>query len=198
MKTPRKLLVLPLLATTLIAFGCGDGGTGIDEGSDQSTMSFSFTDGTTSNSFTASGQVQMSQGGDPQFGTWAAGGRTPTNELIVAAFRARTSPRGDLSFIYVPNIATPRNVTISEACFDTGADCPVMYLILNTPFVGEEAFDRICLLLSGTISVSTLNNERAQGTFNGQGVCVSNEFENPSLFGVNNGTFNVPIVPGFE
>lgn len=199
MRTLRKLPVLSVLAATLFTVGCGgDSGTG-PEDNVIGSLSFNYVDGTTSSSYSASGQVQMDQSGEAQFGTWAAGGRPFTNELVVAAFRARTAPRGDVSVIYLPSAAAAGTVTINETCFDNNdMDCPVMYLVLNTPITDGASFDRICVLLNGSVSISAISNQRAQGTFSGQGVCVNAQFSNPTLFTVNNGTFNVPIVQGFD
>jgi hypothetical protein len=195
MRTRRNLFVLPLLAATSFALGCGDSGSGSPTGptAGSGSVSFNFT-GAVSGNYSASGAVQVNQITGAQFGTWAAGGREG-GELAVVAFRARTNPRGDFFGLFVEGITGPRTVSITEDC---ETNCAEVVFVTNMSITGtDQTFERICVLLTGSVTVSSISAQRAQGTFSGQGECVNMAFEEEP-FAITNGTFDVPIVQGLE
>jgi hypothetical protein len=177
MRAFRRLTVLPLLAVTGLALGCGsDSAAPVDPGGGEGALSFTFT-GTSSGSFSASGPMHG------QSEAWAAALREG-NALDIRAFRARSSSRGDVAFLWLED-PTPGTYSIAndEAWFD---------FITNTT-ASWTAYDRECWLENGSVVVTAVAGQRIQGTFSGAGECLTFDWDSEP-FSVASGQFDVPIV----
>jgi hypothetical protein len=192
----RHTPLLPLLAAaTLLLLGCGgDSPTQpIDTGG---TISFSYS-GAISGSFSASGTLRLGSNQQPEFGSWAAGGRGPDNALVVTGLQPRTDQRGNAVALFVPAATGPATFPISPNCAFPDDMCPAVVLVTNALVTGTEpSFDRLCLVLTGSITVTAVSQERARGNFSGAGTCFDSQTATPTgLFLVTNGVFDVPLVP---
>lgn len=187
MKTYRTLLALPLLAVTSFALGCGGSDSPTDPTGNSGSVSFSYS-GAISGSYTATGAVQW-MGFMPQFGTFAVG-FWEDNELGILASRAGTASRSDVFSLDVENIAGPRTVAISADCI---TNCAYVAFLPNLNWNTFDS-DRLCYLESGSVQVTAINAQRAQGSFSGQGVCLSVADETEGTFTITNGSFDVPIM----
>jgi hypothetical protein len=190
MTTRRTLCVLPLLAAMSLALGCG-GGDSPTETTDQSgTVSFTYS-GAVSGSYTATGAIQVT-GTVPQYGNFAVG-FWEDQWFEVLAHRAGTHPRGDLFTLNVENISGPGSFTIRRDCTN---NCAWVELVPNFNW-NTFAFERVCELESGSVQVTAINNQRAQGSFSGQGSCYDMADNRQGSFSISNGSFNIPIMRDF-
>ena len=197
MRTQKLRIALPLAVLFTLATACGDDSTGPDDGELPSgSLSFSY-DGAVSGTFSVSGAARLDANGEPEFGTWAVGGRdAATNNLAIAAFRARTAPSGDLFSFFMPSVTGPGTVAI---CDFLEADCEiaaalVFDLNLETDI---DVSDRFCVLNAGEIEVTTLRADRAVGSFSGMGICFTNASTSPDVITISSGSFNVPLTDEF-
>jgi hypothetical protein len=128
-------------------------------------------------SFAASGRMH------DQSATWAAG-LPEGNALDIRAFRALSSSRGDVALLWLED-PTPgtHSITDGEALFD---------FITNTTS-SLTSYDRECWLETGSVIVTSFAGQRVQGTFSGEGECLTFNWDSEQ-FSVTGGQFNVPIL----
>jgi hypothetical protein len=162
-------------ALLAVVAGCSDG-TG--PGRFGGTLSFNHS-GATSGTFSASGSLLE---GDPQTTNWVAGVRDEVAEAIAIAARVARPGEVDDIVIDFPQVG-PGTVTIAN-----GAGIIVAFGQTES---GDVEWS--CTLTSGSVTVASVTNERARGTFSGSGSCVS-ETGASAAFTVTNGTFDAPLV----
>lgn len=191
-----RVSLVPLLAICILVAGCGDDSTGPTTDDPSGSLRFT-SSGAISGTFNVQGTVRTNASGEPEFGTWAAADRSPSNDLTIAGFQARTAPNGDLFALAIASATAPRTVQI---CAEE--NCPGGSLFvtgLNTQS-DNLIFDRVCFLTDGTIDLQAIDNDRARGTFEGQGFCVTDLTGTavPQPIIITNGSFDVPRVAGLD
>jgi hypothetical protein len=155
---------------------------------------------------TASGTVEFSYSGAPGgtydvtgappisqsqlFTTsWSAGVRDDDADFLeIVSVRARGGGLFDEVFIAIPRV-TAGNATVSTSC---STDCAELAFTIGTTNSSNITFEHFCVLESGTLTISTINNERATGTFSGIGLCTDEDL-NESNFAVTGGSFDVAL-----
>jgi len=187
----RKLVACGIVALTVAS--CSDSGPSGASGS----VSFSYTNAGAGASFNASGVPPAPS--SQSFGDhdWAAGGHNSANTQTAAlGAHFRGGNRFDLGVVSVASAATG-TYQVASNCDDPQIDvCTGAGLFINLD-VEEFTYDFFCVLDAGTITITSLTSSRIEGTFSGTGLCTSGDFQTTQSFTVSNGTFNVPIVPGF-
>jgi hypothetical protein len=189
MMISRTLLRLPLLATTAFVIGCSGGDAPTEPAAGSGSVSFNATGPAVSGAFNVSGAVQMGANQQVQPGNWAMGVRDGA-ELGVVAFRTRSGDRGDMMIIWADGVTGPR--TVSVASEEAG-----FVFSTNVSLSGQMGGEHTCWLETGSVTITSISAQRAQGTFSGAGGCVSETSFDAVAFTVSGGQFNVPITTGF-
>ena len=156
-----------------------------------SSLSFDYSIGGSSQTFTAEGEIERNADQSVQFGTWAAAARR-ADSLNVVAFQAGTEPRGDVLVLFIPNVAAGQTFQFAGDCTQGAATCVEGDLAVNfnlDPPTSEIEADRLCTFTAGSVSISSLTAERVQGSFSGSGTCTNPE----AAFTVTNGVFDTPF-----
>jgi hypothetical protein len=197
MHTHRLRSILFLALAIALGASCGDGDSTGPEDPESGSLSFSYS-GAFSGTYDVSGAARFDATGFPTYGTWAVGGRdTNTDDLAVAAFRARTAPRGDLFALLVPSVTGPGTIAICDSLMDFDCDVAVA-LAFNIDVQNDADPDQpFCILNAGTIEMRSLAPDRAVGGFSGTGVCFAGPTDEARAFAVSDGSFDVPLVAGF-
>lgn len=189
---PMRPLVLATLLLTAACGDNGDNGTGPENELPSGSVAFTAT-GELGGSFSASGAPEMENGQVVQAGTWALGGKED-DALAVVGFRARPNNRADYFVLGMDGGAGTGTRDISSDCGD-GETCTGVIMLYDTP-TNDTDGGTLCSLMTGSVTVTSVSGDRAQGTFQGEGVCLGDGDE-PAEWTVSNGTFNVPLVEEF-
>jgi hypothetical protein len=197
MRSPTVSL-LPLITMAAFAAGCGgDSRSPVDPSAPGSgTVSFTYSGTAVSGSFNATGALQSSGANQPQFGTFAVGWREGS-EFGIYGFRAASNNRGDAFYIDGRPITGPGTFPVREWCDSPSQPCVEIYFDRNIHWT-TGALDNECYLTSGSLTVTSLSNSQAQGTFSGQGECFSSTGQLQGSFAIANGSFNVPVITDFN
>jgi len=154
------------------------------------SLAFTYT-GAGGGTFSASGDAPTFTA--PPTGTSWAAGYVEAGETYVVGSRPRSSVLVDLAIIRLER-STPGSESIDPACnIDGSASCTGMELLLNFNGNGDTG-DFFCGLTSGTIVLTEVGSGRAQGTFSGNGSCITGTGGASSAFSVSNGAFDVALV----
>jgi hypothetical protein len=122
--------------------------------------------------------------------TWAAGERDEANqELIVGASVPRNSTTHDLVTLSVARLSAGSS-TISTCSSNSCTGMSLLVAASNT----TSGYDTACFLSTGTVTISSISNSRATGTFSGTGQCIPLSGASPSSFTVTGGTFDVALL----
>lgn len=134
------------------------------------------------------------------FATWAVGARAGADSLAVASFvvRQQSPAMGDLFGMVLPHVTGATRLDFSFTC---ETDCPVAVFVIGAQpgtggdVFGTTAFEYACVLLSGSVNVTSVTTARARGTFGGQAYCVraSDVTTLAATVTVSGGSFDVPI-----
>ena len=133
------------------------------------SLSFSYTGaGSTSSTYSASGNMPANP--TVSFGNaqWAAGSTGTAGEVDVAAAIPKTATTWDITAIRIAR-TTVGSATINPNC--TGTCTEVAFIVGATQT--ETTFSSLCTLTSGTVALATISATRATGTFSGSGTCIS-------------------------
>jgi hypothetical protein len=181
--------LLPVVAVLMLA-ACGDddpSGPGNVSGS----MSFTFT-GAGGGTFTASGAAPAvaANVGNASF---SAGFRDEgATQVGVMGVRARGAGRYDMMLLGISRL-TVGSVSVEADCDPSaGDDCSGFAFFVNISEADEE-FDFLCVATTGSLSITSISNTRAEGTFTGSGSCVNEAFQ-LSSFTVVSGEFDVALL----
>jgi hypothetical protein len=164
-------------ASLAVAASCSDstGTSGLN-----GTLSFSHS-GATSGNFNASGSAVVANPGTSE---WAAAGRDDLDQSItIVANIPRGSNTADNVLVYFPQLTTG-TVTIAQ-----GSEVLIAFGINSS---GTSA-TWSCELDAGSVVVTSVSNNRVQGSFSGTGDCFATT-GGPVAFTVTNGSFNVPML----
>ena len=88
---------------------------------------------------------------------------------------------------------TVGSVSVEADCDPSmGDECSGFAFLVDISEADDE-FDFICAATTGSLSITSISNSRAMGTFTGSGSCVNPSFQ-LSSFTVVNGEFDVALL----
>ena len=153
-------------------------------------MSFSFT-GAGNGTYSASGVVPANQ--NAQVTTdWATGFRDVSeNSFVLISVQPTSGGVFNQVLINIPRLTTG-SATVDVNCDSSTDNCAELAFLVGTNATGST-FQFLCGLETGTLTISTMTNTRATGTFSGTGTCFDDE-ANETSFAVSNGNFDVAFV----
>jgi hypothetical protein len=182
-----------LAAALCVLSACSsDDTTGVNGGVSGSVV-FDFTGGGGGN-YNATGAIAANASASTvNTTTWAAGYKDNNdNSTNVAANIAHASNQSDL---FVATIArqTVGSSNVDSSCSPTSTTaCTSIFLILGSNSSTGD-FSWVCDLTAGTVTITSISGNNAQGTFSGTGSC-SQSTGGTSTWVVTNGSFNVPLL----
>jgi len=173
-------------ALSLFAAACSDNES---NGPTSLSGSASFTySGGVSGSFTATGAVPTS---GLETSAWAAGERDATNQVLtVEAFMPRNSSTHDVLFISANRLSVGTSTITSSCSSNVCTVVSLTYAASNT----TSGYDTACFLTTGSVTISSISNSRASGTFSGTGTCIPLSGGANSSFTITGGTFDVALI----
>jgi hypothetical protein len=121
-------------------------------------------------------------------GAWQIEG-TPL--LIVAAILPRSASTHDAVAILIPRV-TPGTATISNICPPEG--CADLLATFGRPNEAPGDFLQGCHLVTGTVTIASIDAARVTGSFTGTGTCFSTTGDELTTFSVTNGKFDLPMI----
>jgi hypothetical protein len=181
-----------LVAALGILSACSDSPTANDIGVSGS-VSFNYT-GAGGGAYNATGAITATASQQTIFTTdWATGFKedasTSTN---VEANVAQAGGVGNLFFLTVGR-QTVGSSDIPVTCTTDNPACTDILFVVGGAQSGNFQF--FCRLESGTVTVTAISANNAQGTFAGSGTCVTGgATQTESPFAITSGSFNVPLV----
>lgn len=157
-------------------------------GNASGTISFSFTGGG-GGTYNVTGAIPTNS--SAVFTTaWAAGERNDAEGAVaVVSVRPQTASTFDEVLIEIPR-TTAGSSTIDVNCSTN--TCASVSFLLGTNTSGNT-WQFFCVLEAGTITIASISNSRASGSFAGSGYCV-NSTGTESAFVITNGSFDVPLL----
>ncbi len=183
-----RVRALAIAAAFGLALSACESATNSDE-SPQGTLSFTFS-GDTAGAYDATGRFNRRT---PNIGTFAVGATGQVNggdALAVLAHATRPGTGLSRADEFLLSVENP--VVGSVTCAVGDADCPFGGIFFIGAVAGGEA-DAIYTSVSGTVTITSINADRARGTFTFQMEAFGVE-ENPRTVQVTSGIFDVPIV----
>lgn len=185
MQSSRFLLVA---GVSLLA-SCGDS-SGPTSGQ-SGTLSFTYSGGV-SGSYSASGAIPSNQA---QFNTttWSAGFKDePNQSLVVESVATRAGGRFDLVVLSIDRLVNGSSTVDVNCDPDVDDACTGIVVFFG---VDNNTFDSqfLCGLETGQLTLTSISETRAQGTFSGSGACLDENFVE-SAFTVSGGSFDVALV----
>ncbi|HYW11819.1 MAG TPA: hypothetical protein VE871_07665 [Longimicrobium sp.] len=182
-----RVRALAIAAAFGLALSACESATNSDE-APQGTLSFTFS-GDTAGTYNATGRFNRRR---PDIGTFAVGATGQVaggDALAVFAHAARTGTlaRADEFLLSVENPEVG-----SVTCATGNVDCPFGAIFFIGAVAGGDA-DAIYTSVNGTVNITSINGDRARGTFTFQMEAFGEE-EDPRTVQVTSGTFDVPIV----
>lgn len=177
---PSKKLLVAALA---MLAGCSPA-IGPDLPEEAGMLAFSYSGGVTG-MFSASGVFSTDVGA----ANYAVGGRASNGTVIVASL-PRTATTSDLVDMMIPRLTSGSSL-VDVACLT--ADCARLVLLLGSPNADDGDAAQVCRLTMGTLTITTISDSRATGTFSGTGQCTSSTLATTE-FAVTGGTFDVALV----
>ena len=156
------------------------------------TLAFSYS-GDISGSYNVEGDVPLDPDGRPRHGTWAAALQIPGSDLGITAARAKSAPLADVFVIALHNVSVPGTYALDRNCnHDTPTSCALGMLAFDYNWnTSEHRPDPYYLLVSGTITVTSIDADHVRGTFQVGGV---RQAAGSATVSLTNGSFDVPIV----
>ena len=177
---PSNTMVVALSLAALV--GCsGSPGPDLDV---SGTLAFSYSGGV-SGTFSASGPFVL----DPAAADYAVGGRDGAS-IVIAASRPRTAMTHDVVSMVIPRLTSGSSI-VDDTCLSF--ECAGLLLTLGESNDDGFGFLQACHLTVGTLTIATIGDERATGTFSGTGECSSST-NATTAFEVTDGTFDVALV----
>jgi hypothetical protein len=165
--------------------------------SNAGALSFSFT-GSGGGTFNVSGvyPTAAAQLGNAN----AAAGTKDTQHgtFQVAGVRAQSGGQYDLALLQISRLTVGTATIDANACDPTdpatGSTC-AGFIFITSLSNADSDFDLVCLLGTGTITLTSVTDTHIQGTFSGAGLCTDNT-TNPTFtpFDVTGGSFDVKLI----
>jgi hypothetical protein len=181
----RKSTPLVVAASLLALAACEADSTGPGLAAEGS-VSFTYA-GDDAGTYSATGRFDRQ---NPDDGTFAVGGRGELENgqdgLVVYAHAERAA----LVDEFLLSVENPELGTVTCDADDTSCSFGALFF-LGTDVEGET--DAIYTSVSGTLNITSLNDDRASGTFTLE-LEAFDLIDDPGAVTVTSGTFNVPIV----
>lgn len=183
-----------IAVSALVLAGCGD-----STSPDASTFSFTYTGAGSANArpFSATGDVPPNLSASGTLGTsaWAAGAFDPaSNFTFVAGVIPKSSTTYDFAAVGIAR-KTVGTSTIDSSCgldVETTEECTGFLVFFGFQPDGD-ASDYDCFLTTGSVSITSVSDDRVAGTFSGAGTCFNGTTGFESPFSITNGAFNVGL-----
>lgn len=185
----RKTRFVVIAALSLIA-ACGDKDpTGVNAGV-SGTVSFNYTGGG-GGTFNATGSILSTATSSMAHTTnWGAGWKDNSdNSTVVEGNQATSGGLANTAAIIIDR-QTAGTSTIDPNC--SANVCTDVVFLIGSNATGST-FSFLCVLETGTVTIASISNANATGTFSGSGSCVASGGQT-STFAVSNGSFNVPLL----
>jgi hypothetical protein len=183
----RTRAPLAIAAAAMLALSACESATNSNT-APEGSVAFTFS-GDTAGAYNATGRYNRLR---PDLGTFAVGGTgtLSSGEEALAVFaHAKRANNNTLSDEFLLSIENPEVGTITCAVGNTA--CPLGAIL----FLGSTATDTedIFTSVSGSVNITSLNNDRARGTFTFAMEAFGVE-EDARVLQITSGTFDVPIV----
>ena len=183
-----------LVAALAMLAACGsDSGTNPIDANISGSVSFNYTGGG-NGSFSATGAITSAAlASSPYTTTWAAGFKDSTdNSTNIAANIPKGSNTSDFAVI-TTNGQTASTYNVNVNCNGSNTTACNSVTLLTGQSANATTFTYLCSLTNGTITISSISNTKATGTFSGTGTCLTSTGAS-SAWVVTNGSFNVPLL----
>lgn len=195
-----RLFHVPLIALGLLA-ACGDGSTDPNR-TRSGSLSFSYSGSGYDGTFSASGALDLDAAGQPRFGSYAFAARDETgaDALVIAAFQARSEPRGDAVIFLVEPESGTGDYSLNFECDPEveGRCAPGLFALdvtMEDAELGGLPEGEVFFYQSGTFRITRITDRVVEGTFSGTGVFVDfTTFEESGPVQVTGGRFELPIL----
>ena len=185
---------IAVVASIALLAACGsDSATNAINGVISGSLSFNYTGGG-GGAYSATGAITSTALASTPYATsWAMGFKDTTdNSTNIVANVPKTGTTSDLTVISVKGQATG-TFNIDVNCVNTSTStCNDVNLIIGQNASGQT-FGNLCMLTSGSITISALSSTNATGTFSGSGTCATSA-GTTTAWVVTNGAFNVPLL----
>ena len=187
-----QLRGIAVLATLAVIAGCSDGPTPPVVGF-YGALSFTYTGGG-GGTHTADGDFTTVTSANLYAQDWAYGARSDEEVVVgIVSNQPRSLTTHDMSILVINRLTTGSS-SFSVDCDPEVTDaCTGFVFYRAVPNAGGAGYEAYCILTSGSVNLTTISNSRAQGTFNGSGLCFDVDF-NDEPFTVTGGTFNVALL----
>jgi hypothetical protein len=155
------------------------------------SLAFTYSGGV-SGSYSATGNVPANQA---QFNTstWAVGSRDePNQSLLIESVATRAGARYDLVFLQIDRLVTGSSAVDLNCDPDIVDACTGLVVFFGVSTLDDNA-QFLCGLETGQVTITSITDTRAQGTFSGSGFCTDENFVE-SAFTLSGGTFDVPLI----
>lgn len=185
-----RLQSVLVLALGVALASCSDSPTEPTVGASGS-LSFTYTGAGAANatSYSASGAIPVNINNSFGSNSWAAGSVDQANgETAIAASVPRTANTWDLTVITIARTTTGTS-NINAAC--TANVCTDVSIVFGSSQT-ETSFTYLCVLTSGSVTISAISSSNVTGTFSGTGTC-SSATGAVTQFTITGGTFNVGV-----
>lgn len=181
------------MAALALLGACGDDPTGTNATVSGSAQ-FNYIGGG-GGSFNANGAVSALASQQTIYSTnWATGWRenSLTSINVAANVPAGASTSNFFGLIIGRQSVGSSNIDVS--CTSTNPACTEAFFVIGAAQNGVD-FQFYCALESGTVTITAISNDNAQGTFAGSGTCTSGGSSSSQTdFTITGGSFNVPLV----
>ncbi|HJQ19669.1 MAG TPA: hypothetical protein VJ867_04910 [Gemmatimonadaceae bacterium] len=189
----RGFALIGLLS--VIAACSSDKTTGVN-GNVSGSVSFTYSGaGQTNATYAATGAISSTTSSSAAYTkTWAAAYKDNADQSTNLVANLVRGSKSDLLVITMASQSTG-NTTIDSNCNSTSTTaCTDVVLAIGVSSDGSN-FDYVCVLESGSVSITSLSGSNAQGTFSGAGTCTQTvQPFATSTWTVTNGSFNVPVL----
>jgi hypothetical protein len=185
---------IALVATLSMLAACGgDSTTNPIDVAVSGSLSFNYTGGG-GGTFSATGGITSAAfAANPYTTAWAAGFKDSTDKSMnIAGNVPRTATTSDVAAITVKG-QTTGTFNVDTNCVATATSTCNDVILLTGWSSSAQSFGSSCLLTAGSITISTLSNTNAVGSFTGSGRCFTST-GTASAWVVTNGSFNVPLL----
>jgi hypothetical protein len=179
------------LPLSLLAFLAACPGDSTSPG-DSSAFSFNYSgSGVGTGAFSASGVMPASASSLNNQDAAGAAQNPDFDSYEVLAVHARGSDAYDIAGIQTGRL-TVGSTDLDAGCNPQTTNCAEIVFAKNGHFV-SATLDQICVLATGTVTVTEVTATRLKGNFAGVGGCVDDQGQNPTTITVTSGSFDVAI-----
>jgi hypothetical protein len=180
------------LAAIILVSACSDDPTGSN--AVPGSVAFNYT-GAGGGSYNADGPISSFASQQTIHTTnWATGWRENASTSVNVAANVPQSGNLGNYFQLVVGRQSVGSSDIVLSCSSTNPACTSVELVVGVT-QDASSFQYYCELSSGTVTITSITNDHAQGTFAGSGTCITGGVTpTQSAFSVTSGSFDVPLV----